>query len=181
MDILVFIHHHSGAVGRQLRQSLVSAGPSQICYIRTVDDLVRRLRQPDMHSGENIVLLLADTHQRLSDIFSVRNLLKDIQLILILPDKRKDTIRTGYKLYPRFMSDITYDFKDVMVIMNEMLMRSDSGGPDSGKSGHLSLSAMFSERSSLKGYGPPDFSTGNTGDHWKNVSGFQDKIKNFKV
>ena len=90
----------------------------EIEVFRTIDSLVRRLKQPVFDL--KITVLLATTRKELSEILSFKDLLTDIRILLILPDGDSDTISMAHKLYPRFISYIDSDFKDVADALGKM-------------------------------------------------------------
>jgi len=85
----------------------------------TLADLTRRLRQPQNNIG--IALLTAKTKKDLEDLVALRELLSDIRVILILPDRDHDTISMAHALYPRFLSYIDRDFDEVKAVLSKML------------------------------------------------------------
>lgn len=93
-------------------------GVDEIEIFRTMDSLVRRLKQPVFDL--KITVLLATNRKELSEILSIKDLLRDIKILLILPDGDSDTISMGHKLYPRFISYIDSDFKDVADALGKM-------------------------------------------------------------
>ena len=51
----------------------------------------------------------------------IRDLLADIPVILILPDRKKETIHLGHKLCPRFLSYTDSNFSDVALVLSKMM------------------------------------------------------------
>ena len=92
---------------------------SQMEKCTTLADLTRRLRQPQNNIG--IALLTAKTKQDLEDLVALRELLSDIRVILILPDRDHDTISKAHALYPRFLTYIDRDFDEVKAVLSKML------------------------------------------------------------
>ncbi len=94
-------------------------------FFQTIDHLSHKLRQP---SGvQTITVLLAGTQKELSDILSIKDLLHDVRIILILPDRDKDTISKGHTLYPRFLADMDGDFSWVTAVLKKMLSNNHDG------------------------------------------------------
>jgi hypothetical protein len=56
-----------------------------------------------------IAVLLAVRCEDLLALFSILDLLCDFRLILILPDRKKDTIAKGHTLAPVFLSYVDSD------------------------------------------------------------------------
>ncbi len=90
---------------------------AEIC--RTLESLSSRLVH--MGSHPDIAVLLATSQKELSNIYSIRQLLADIRIILILPDRQPETISKGHKLYPRFLSYTDGSFKDIAAVLEKML------------------------------------------------------------
>ena len=88
---------------------------------RTVDSLSRRLCQP--RNGDDIAILLASSKVELHylNLISLRNLLSDMKIILILPDSNTDTVAKGHILRPRFLSYCDGDFQDVVAVLSRMI------------------------------------------------------------
>ena len=79
------------------------------------------LRAPGCHN--KIFLIIASTQKDLFDILLLKNFLNDRHLILIVPDTAKETMSQAYKLYPRYISDIQGDFKDVILVLEKMITK----------------------------------------------------------
>ncbi len=84
-----------------------------------IKDLARRLRQPKYNV--TFIVLVADTGDDLLEMLSIRRLLSDVPVILILPDRREETIATGHKLYPRFLTYVDGDLEEVGAVFERML------------------------------------------------------------
>ena len=85
----------------------------------SVDKLAQRLRRPSYHIG--IAVLLISGREELWDVLSIRHLLDNVKVILILPDRKNETIELGHKLRPRFLSYADSDLKDVAAVLKKML------------------------------------------------------------
>ena len=86
---------------------------------RTIDSLSSRLRQPK--GNLKVVVVLASDNRELDEILSLRDLLSDVRIILILPDKKKLTVSKGHKLFPRFLSYTDSNFDDVSAVLQKMI------------------------------------------------------------
>jgi hypothetical protein len=64
---------------------------------------------------------LASSREDLEAILSIVELFYDLRIILILPDRKKETISKGLKLYPRYLSYADGDFSDVAAVLEKML------------------------------------------------------------
>lgn len=89
---------------------------------RSVKKLADRLRQSRF--DVILIVLLISNPEILMDVVLIRDLFSDIPIVLILPDRKKETINMGHKLYPRFLSYADGDFSDVTLVLNKMMNRS---------------------------------------------------------
>ena len=86
-------------------------------FFQTIDTLSQKLRQPQGY--QSIAVLLASTQEELTDILTIRNLLDDVRIILIVPDRNKETISKGHTLYPRFLTYVDSDFSWVAAVIKK--------------------------------------------------------------
>jgi hypothetical protein len=109
-------------------EAIVPAGEIEI--YQTINSLSRRLRQPRYDLA--VAVLLASSKQDLLELLSIRHLLDDLRVILLLPDREKDTIAKGHTLRPRFLTYADSDLLDVAVVLSKMLRNShpDNRGGD---------------------------------------------------
>ncbi len=84
----------------------------------TIDTLGQRLSRPSYNIA--IAVLLISGREELRDVLSIRHLFDNIRIILILPDRKNETIVLGHKLRPRFLSYTDSDFKDVAAVLKKM-------------------------------------------------------------
>ena len=98
---------------------------------RAFENFSKRLRQP---AKELIMaIVFAADRNDLSDIISIRDLLCDIRIMLILPDREEGTIALGHTLRPRFLTYADSDFGEVIAVLANIL----KDGQGSLKSTHL--------------------------------------------
>ena len=94
-------------------------------FYLTIDDLVNRLRHPK--KDLTIAVLLADSQKELENILSVKDFFSDVRIILILPDRNKNTIIKGHTLFPRFLTYVDSDFNWVTAVLEKMLSNNNGG------------------------------------------------------
>lgn len=85
----------------------------------TLESFSSDLRKLDNHY--KIILILTNTQKDLLNILFLKELLNDCNIILILPDTAKETMAQACKLYPRYISYIQSDFKDVNFVLKKMI------------------------------------------------------------
>lgn len=93
------------------------AGRVELC--RSIKALSNRLSRVQL--GQGIAVLLISTEAEFHMIYSIRNLLNDTRLILILPDRSSEIISAAYKLHPRFISFMDNDLREVSSILKKMI------------------------------------------------------------
>jgi hypothetical protein len=98
-------------------QNVVSM--EQLEEFHTLESLSKGLRRPLL--GRAIAVLLAVSREDLSGLLSIRDLLQDILVILILPDREKGTISKGHLFRPRYLTYADGDFKDIAAVLGKML------------------------------------------------------------
>jgi hypothetical protein len=84
-----------------------------------IGDFSGRFRYPLDHL--TIAVLVAATGSELMEISALRNLLSDVRVILILPNRDAETVHAGHALHPRFMSYIDSDVSIVTSVLRKML------------------------------------------------------------
>ena len=91
----------------------------QLEMCRTFDSLSRRLCQPS--NDLDIAVLAAANGEDLLKILSLRNLLSDIRIILILPDSKPDTISKAHAIGPRFLTYLDSYVEELQSVLSKML------------------------------------------------------------
>jgi hypothetical protein len=121
MTLLIYSTKTENAGERLLKviELLLPDKKFELC--RSVDELSKRLRQPVFNP--TIAILLTSSGKELQDILSIRELLEDTKIILIVPDTNPDTIAKGHMLRPRFLSDCNSDFVDVAAVLGQMIRK----------------------------------------------------------
>jgi hypothetical protein len=119
MTLLVYSAKTNDAEERLLRVIELLLPEKTLKFYRSIDDLSARLRQPVFNP--RIIILLAASRKELENILSIRELLEDAKIILIVPDTDPATLARGHTLRPRFLSDCNSDFVDVAAVVGQMI------------------------------------------------------------
>ena len=85
-------------------------------------DLRERLRTPV--EPDSVAVLLASSREELQQMQSLRGLLTEIYVVLVIPDRKKGTIKLAHHLLPRFLSQSRRDFADLKIVLNKMYVNS---------------------------------------------------------
>lgn len=127
MSLLFYSTSAKGPGERLHRVIEVLVPKREIEIFRTIESLTRRLHRPGLGHNMTIAVFLAASKEELSELVSIRNLLADLRIILVLPDTRDDTISKGHALQPRFLTYVDTDFIDIAAVLNKMLANMDLG------------------------------------------------------
>ena len=95
---------------------------SKIELFKRLDDLRERLRKPV--EPDSIAVLSAMNRAELQQMQLLRRLLIEIYIVLVLPDRKKSTIRLAHLLLPRFLSPANSDFTDLKIVLDKMYINS---------------------------------------------------------
>lgn len=95
---------------------------------RDLDILHRRLCQP--RNGLTIAVLVAATGEELWELLAMRDLLADLRLILVLPDRSRETIAAGHRMVPRFLSYVDSGLEEVGAVLEQMLQHDKNQTPE---------------------------------------------------
>lgn len=90
----------------------------RIEHFAKLEDLQDRLRtivEPD-----SVAVLSAPNRGELQKMQQFRKLLTELYVILVLPDRGKNTIALAHRLLPRFLSQKDSDFADLKAVLNRM-------------------------------------------------------------
>ena len=106
--------------GKHLQSVIEELVPEDKTEIyRTIDSLSHRLRRPICDLA--VAVLLAASNEDLLDLLSISDLLDDLRVILLLPNREKDTIAKGHTMRPRFLTYADSNFSDVAAVLSKML------------------------------------------------------------
>ena len=121
MTLLIYSTTTSLEEKRLLRIIELMLPEKKFKFYRTIDDFSQRLRQPVLK--QRILILLLNSPKELEDVLSIRELLEDAKIILIVPDTNPATLARGHILRPRFLSDSKSDFVDVAAVLRRIIRK----------------------------------------------------------
>ncbi len=117
MNILFYA---GGSVAEAL-QRVIDKPTFAIEVYRTIADLKDRFRYP--LDDPTIAVLVAHTRQCLEELLSIRNLLGNVRIILLLPDREPETVARGHDLHARFLTYLDGDPGEVAMVLSRMAER----------------------------------------------------------
>jgi hypothetical protein len=105
---------------KRLKDAIQAASlAGAIEHFTSLDDFRDRLRR--IVEPNSIMVLAAVDRKELLKMQSFRDMLTEIYIILVLPDRKKSTIHLAHLLRPRFLSVIGDDFVDLNQIVAKMI------------------------------------------------------------
>jgi hypothetical protein len=124
MKVLYFgtINHNDGDRLQKAIESIVPIENTEI--YREIEQLGRRLRLPTCDIS--ISVFFTKSKAELFDLVLLKESLLNLRIILILPDEDMETINMGHTLFPRFVTYIDSDFKDVKAVLRKMIQQERS-------------------------------------------------------
>ena len=128
--LFLFYSRRNDENGKRLRAAVHRVIPKENVEIyRRLDDLATRLRAPKL--GSLISVLLAADREELEDMMALQDLLKDIHVILAIPDGERRTVELAHRLFPRFLFHKEGDFTDVEKVLSKIVQsRVDHKAPN---------------------------------------------------
>lgn len=102
----------------------------------SIEGLSDRLSQSAR--GNCAAIILAEDIPDLKKLFALRPLLRDIRIILILPDRSEEAVSMGYKLHPRFLSYTDGEFSEIAVVLKKIITLMEENS-DINKNNYRSL------------------------------------------
>lgn len=119
MDLIIFTPKKDEA-GKRLQKVLRGAGLKvRTIVCPTFTSLVQELGRPTY--DQRVAVLMAATRKDFNDILTIPDLLTDIHVILIIPNRGKQTIAQAHGLRPRFLSYPDSNFQDVAAVLEKMI------------------------------------------------------------
>ncbi|MDD8012823.1 MAG: hypothetical protein PHX05_05030 [Acidobacteriota bacterium] len=85
----------------------------------TLDDFRNRLRS--IVEPNSIMVLAAVDREELLEMQAYRDMLTEIFIILVLPDRQESTIKLAHLLRPRFLSQVDDDFSELNQIIAKII------------------------------------------------------------
>ena len=117
----IFLYSELGDQSVNILEKLIKTHFPELEMVvyRTINDLSQSLRQPTEDLG--ILILHISNKEDLNNILSIRYLLQNIRIILLLPNKAPETLVLAHQLRPRFLTNINSDLAEITAVLKKML------------------------------------------------------------
>lgn len=93
----------------------------QIEVYRTAESLIERLRNPTFNIP--VCLFCTPTQEAFLEICSIHQWFDGLRVILLLPDRERETVSRAHRLMPRFVSYLDDGPASVIAVLTKMLSR----------------------------------------------------------
>ena len=122
---ILFYTTQSDPVAEQLQNIIETfSWKDHLDICRTLESLTHRLCRPS--NDLDIIVLTAADEKELLQIYSLGAFLLDLRIVLILPDRKPGTISMAHALWPRFLTYIDSNLKEVKSVLSKMLENPNS-------------------------------------------------------
>ena len=121
MNVLIYASRHN-VESRRLLNTVRHLSDSHHClHYDDFNDFIDTLHRSRI--GSRMAVLFPTNRDELVMLVAFRHLLFDMQIILILPNGKSQTLSHGHALRPRFISYADSDFSDVAAVSHKILAR----------------------------------------------------------
>lgn len=118
---LIFYDPVTSSAGGQLRKTIEALVPKDdLETYATIGCLSDAIRRP---TGEpTLAVLLAANRTDLEELLGIKDRTSSFRIILVVPDRKKETIAAGHLLRPRFLGFADDDFTDVAAVLSKTIL-----------------------------------------------------------
>jgi len=117
---VIFYNSINNEAAEKLEKILDTKGLGEkVERFQSIEELSNGLSRTNRN--QHVAVIHIGAMQEFNQILSIKRLLNDMRIILILPDRSAEIVSAGYKLYPRFISYSDSDFNDVAIVLRRMI------------------------------------------------------------
>lgn len=119
---IIFFSSNKDKIIINLKKTIETVLPGvDVDLYQSVKELLYKLRQSSINDNVIAVLLIRSLDE-IQDISSIDFFLKDIRILLILPDGSPEILSAGFSIHPRFIGYIDDDFNNIALVLRKMIM-----------------------------------------------------------
>lgn len=108
------------AAGQDLRSMLQQElAAQQLALFSNITDMASFLGLA--MKNNDIVLAVIDTPEELKELLTIRFLLEDVRLIILMAMENEEDIAIAHRLRPRFLSTLESDLQQVTAVLHRMM------------------------------------------------------------
>ncbi|MCX5807123.1 MAG: hypothetical protein NT010_13855 [Proteobacteria bacterium] len=118
-NTVIFYSKKTGKKEIELQKTVANTVKDQKIEIcKTVEDLFTKLRF--IKRDRMILILLVSDEDDFRDILTIKSLLDDMRILLILPNAGDEIVAMGHSIHPRFLSYIDGNFQEVAAVLEKI-------------------------------------------------------------
>ena len=124
MNLILFIHKDSLEAGVILKNTIETNFCDNKLHITdTFNSLKSKLKASFGNGTRDILILLGESQERLTQLIPLADLMEGKQIVLILPDESKKSLSKASQFFPRFFTPIKNEYDDLCKVINKMTKR----------------------------------------------------------
>jgi hypothetical protein len=118
--MLTVLLYSNGDPADRLQRTIREGAPSgNLEVFKTLGSFSERLRKP--MDDAQVAVIFATSEEDLLAMLTISDLLHNVRLILILPDRKDSTVAIGHSLRPRFLSYVDGNFSEITAVLGKMI------------------------------------------------------------
>ena len=120
MEISVYLNGPRDAI-QKMEREIETWSDYTVSVLQSPPQLVRQLQLPAQRPS--IVVLMVSDRQELAELHKFHAFMQNIAIILILPSHEPALFALAFNLYPRFVTVIDNDFKEITAVIRKIMAR----------------------------------------------------------
>lgn len=109
--------------GQKLKSVVEKMIPKHLLVVfNMITALSQGLRGP---LSDTVLVLCPSCKEEVLELGALRELIREVRTIMVLPDDERETMAIGHRFQPRFLTLPTPDFKDVSKVLGKILHLKD--------------------------------------------------------
>lgn len=121
MKVLVYAKNKTKPLELLLRVVSRIISANDFKEISSIDALCRQLKNNTItQNNMTLTILLIEDHEELRNLLIMQSQLKETRIILILPDKKLESINMGHALFPRYLDFTDSNFTEVGEVLKKI-------------------------------------------------------------
>jgi hypothetical protein len=117
MDVILYVPNSGQDDIRQRVEGLIPE--KRVKVYKTLEGLLERLHRPI--DPETILIIVASSREKLSEVSPLRRILGDFRTIVVVPDQEPATVALAHKLRPRFLTYANSGLGDLVAVLQKMI------------------------------------------------------------
>jgi hypothetical protein len=128
MDVIVYVPNSGQDDIQQCIEDLIPE--KKVKVYKTLEGFSERLHRPV--DPDTIVVIIANSCERLSEVIPLRRVLGDIRTLVVAPDQDPETVSLAHQLRPRFLTHARGNLEDLAAVLRKMMRRHRGNGTQGG-------------------------------------------------